>query len=1075
MLSLRRCFWLAGIALILVSTVLAGTTGKVAGKVLDATTGEPLYGVNVLLEGTNLGAATSADGRYFILNVPPALYSVRAQYIGYAMTTIQNVRVTVDITTEVNFDLEMEALQGEQIIKVAERPLIEKKSTNERRIVRAEDLENLPVRDAQEIIALQTGAVKVGQQLHIRGGRREEVAYFIDGVYQVNDFNRVDRPESGEVSATALEEVSFQAGGFDAEYGSATAGLINMSTKIGGNEFEFSGELATDEFLSEREAMLGTYSYGQNIYNFNISGPLTQKLGYFINAERQFNRDRDPTAGSHPRSSYLGDFGEDGLEGTEDEGEGDGIRQYGEYEAFKEWGPLPKNWEKVSMLTGNLNFSQGALRLKLGGNYSNNEWTSWDINVNPLNRRGLYALESVPLWKSQTYAAYLRGTWAMNPNTLLDLQVSRFNDSYQNGNADHWENYFLYGLRDIPTAQLEELFGAGADETAVRDMLQSQYDDLEWLYENQDQYTTDEDGYLLFQPELSANGIEPRLSNAYAGFWAPGTIFGYFEKNETGYTGINADFKTQQGSHELRAGGELRSYLIRYYQIGNPERLASTFFNNAPVTTTEFTEEIAAGNARFTRYDSYDEYIQNYWFQAFKNAYAENIGYTFDGSEEIGTSVRSDRDGYRDPKVGGLYVQDKVELDDLIMNLGLRFDYISPMNMEFLDPALIVLNSQGAIAETVYKDENGEYSYYEPTYMPVTTAGDTTWIDTEGTYQLVEREPFKLLSPRLGFAFPVTDRTVFHAQYGKYVQQPQLNRLYLSYLRFSSNLSQGNYTTSGNPLLDPVRTTSYEVGFKKQLGDNASIDLTVFYKQLTDYVQVRNVARARPIVYAQFVNGDYGSIKGLSASFQLRRTGYVQAFVNYTLQYAGGTGSTGLSSSNIAWQDGNYPTYVSPLDFDQRHTGSINIDVRSTAKDRLPEAGANFLFTFGSGRRYTPTTVNSFVFPNTTDTPIAPLNSGVMPWVFNLDMKLDKNWQAGPMKFNTYLWVKNLTDRKNVRDVHDGTGQADYDGWFSTPEGETWLTNPDNNEDIYEMRMENPVYWEAPRTVMLGMRFYLDR
>ena len=119
---------------LLASLAIAGTTGKVAGIVKDATTGEPLYGVNVVVRGTNLGAASGDDGRYYILNVPPGLYEVQAQYIGYAMMTIQNVRVTVDITSEVNFDMAMEALQGQEVIKVAERPLIEKKATNERRI-----------------------------------------------------------------------------------------------------------------------------------------------------------------------------------------------------------------------------------------------------------------------------------------------------------------------------------------------------------------------------------------------------------------------------------------------------------------------------------------------------------------------------------------------------------------------------------------------------------------------------------------------------------------------------------------------------------------------------------------------------------------------------------------------------------------------------------------------------------------------------------------------------------------------------------------------------------------------------
>ncbi len=1056
------------VLLAMTSFLLAGTTGKIAGVAKDATTGEPLFGVNVVVEGTNMGAATGSDGRFFILNVPPGLYNVQAQYIGYAMLTIQGVRVTVDITTEVDFEMDMEAIQGEQVIKVAERPLIEKKSTNERRIVRAEDLENLPVRDAQEIISLQTGAVKVGEQLYIRGGRREEVAYFIDGVYQVNDFDRFDRPESGEVSSNALEEVSFQAGGFDAEYGSATAGLINMSTKTGGSKIDIAGEVATDEFLSTEKAQLGTYSYGQNVYNLSLSGPITKNLSFYVNGEKQWNLDRYRSAGPHAEADYIGDVGMDGIADTEDTDgtEGDGIRQYGEYTVRKEYGPLTNNWENKRLVTGNLLFSMGNLRTKIGGNYSNNVWQKFN-HATFRNRRAPFAAESIPVWKSQTYAAYIRTTWTISAKSLLDIQVATFKDAYQNGNQQHWDQFFLYGFKEMPYAQLEELMTG--DQDLVRQMLANEYDDFKYVWENVDDYLSEDGSMISFQPELQSNGIEPRTLNAWAGYRPPGHVFGSYEQNETGYVGFNTDFKTQQGPHEIRVGAEMRKYLIRYYRIGSPERLASTFFNSTPYDQDAFTELHDADDPLVSKYDDYQAYIDNYWFQAYKTAYAENMGYEVDASSNLDVSLADNRDGPREPLIGGVYFQDKIELDDLVMNIGLRYDHINPRNFTLRDPSNVILDSLGSIAETVYADEDGIYNSYTPT-----DDLDGNPVDHTGIMQLNEREAFNLISPRLGFAFPVTDRTVFHAQYGKYVQQPQLNRLFLSYLRFAANLSQGNYTTSGNPELDPVRTTSYEIGFKQQLSNNSSIDLTVFYKQMTDYVQIRNVDEAKPVVYARYVNGDYGSVKGLSASFQLRRTGYIQAFVNYTLQYAGGTGSTGTGQYKIAWQDGNYPTFVSPLDFDQRHTGSVNVDFRTTEKDRLSEAGLNLLLTFGSGRRYTPMEINSAVFPGTSDTPIASLNSGTMPWVFQLDTRLDKNWYVGPFKLNTYLWVKNALDRVNVRDVHDGTGQADYDGWFNTPPGEAWAAEPTNNVFLYNLRANEPYNYESPRTVLLGVRFYLN-
>lgn len=1028
--------------------LLAGTTGKVAGICTDDETGKPLMGVNIVLKGTMYGAASGTDGRFFILNVPPGLYEVEASYIGYAKMTVQNVRVTVDITTDVNFPLKSETIQGQDVVVIAERPLIEAKATNERRVVRAEELENLPIREIQDIAALQTGAVKVGNQLHIRGGRVEEVAYYVDGVYQVNDYSRQNRPQAGEISTSAIEELSYQAGGFDAEYGNATSGLINMSTKIGGDKWTFGGEAVTDEFLSKTKSILGTYSYGYNLYNLSAGGPITDRIRVYGSLERKFARDRRTSVTSHPEGTYLGDF------------DGDGLKDYEEYDVKAVYGPLPNNQSSKWNGAGNIFLNLHPFRVKIGGNFSTEKFREYNHDFAAFNP------ENNPLWKTKTYAAYTRTTWTISNKSLINAQISYFKDAYATGHPKYWDEFLKYGTKELPAYQYAEIY-QGADPiydpfnmTAAQ---QAAYDRALADTSKYDYYLGDDGFYwLVTQPYLYGNGYTgPRGSNAYAGFYPNGTIsiHNAFEKNETSYIGGNVDFKTQQGSHEIRVGGELRSYTVRYYRIGAPERLASTYIDHPPVTEDEFNEMDLKNTDRL-RASDYAEYLENYWIMAYKNAYGENMGYTYDGSEYLDDDLEDNPDGPRRPKIGGLYIQDKVEMKDLIVNLGFRYDYISPGNLKFRDNTYIVLDSLGQIARNVYQNEDGVYDSYAPTPF-----------DSEGRTQLVKAPDYHIISPRLGLAFPVTDRTVFHAQYGRYVQQVQLNRLFISYLRFASNLQQGNYTISGNPSLEPVKTTSYEVGFKQQLGMNSSIDITMYYKQLTGYVQIRNVVGARPVVYATYVNGDYGTIKGLSFSYNLRRTHYVQAMINYTLQYANGTGSTATGQYKISWQSGNYPTYTSPLDFDQRHTGSIILDFRTTAKDRLKRVGANMVFTFGSGRRYTPTEINSAVFPKTSDSPIAALNSGVMPFVYQLNLKLDKTATFGNVDVNFYLWIQNVLNTKNVRDVYDGTGLADVDGWFATPDGQQWANTPGNRVDLYKMYLNTPFHYETPRIIRFGVKF----
>jgi len=1024
----NRLFLAVVVVFIVAGIVVGGTTGKVAGTVVDKQSGKPLAGVNIILVGTMMGAATDENGRYVIFDVPPGLYTIEASFIGYTKVSIKNIRVSVDLTTTVDFELEPEAIKGKEIVVVAKRPIIEKSATNERRVVRAEDVENLPVRQIQDIAALQTGVVRVGNDLYVRGGRREEVAYYVDGVYQVNLY---DLSVAADISARAIEEVSYQAGGFDAEYGSANSGIVNVSTRIGGEKPSFSFEAVTDEFLSEEEKILGTYSYGYNLYNFTFGGPIGKRIRYFGSLERQFQRDRRTSVGPHPKGEWLGDL------------DGDGIKEYDEYDVKMVYGPLPGNKAARWLGVGNLLFDFKPIKIKVGGNLELGERREY------IHEYSAFNWDRMPKRKDKTYSFYSRLTWAINPRTLMKLQYSYFFDGFERGDPIFWDDFLKYGIRELPISKYEEIYSGTISDT-------SKYD----------YYVKDEEYWLVVQPQLSANGVQPRDRREYALFTAPGHVYDDYSKNETSYKGFSFDFKTQRGVHELKFGGELRYHTIRYYRIAAPIRLGYMYIENPPYTAVEFDSLKSVGAPGVRKYEDYEDYIEKYWFNAYKYAYAENLGYTIDGKNYINEDVTKNRDGMRRPVVGGFYLQDKIELKDLIVNLGVRYDYINPSNLRFRNPTYIVIDSLGFIAERVYKDENGEYTSYQPTYD---INGNP--IDLVGVEQLIPSKKYKIISPRLGFAFPVTDRTVFHAQYGKYVQQPELNRVLISYLRFASNLQQGNFTISGNPDLEPVKTTAYELGFRQQIGMNSSVDITVFYKQLTGYVQVRNVVGARPVVYATYVNGDYGTVKGLSFSYQLRRTGRVQAFVNYTLQWANGTGSTATSQYRIAWQGGNYPTYVAPLDYDQRHTGSINLDIRSTEKDIIGKAGLNILLTFGSGRRYTPTAINSAVFPRISDTPIAAINSGVMPWTYQIDVKLDKTFNFGNTRLVLYVWISNLLNTKNVRYVYEGTGLPDTDGWFNTSEGKMWMSNPDNRVDLYEMMVKHPYNWETPRTIRFGLKF----
>lgn len=218
--------------LLLFGQAYSGNTGKIAGKIVDKDSNEPLIAANIIIVGTTMGAAADQIGQYFINNVPPGIYTVRGMMMGYKMVEVKNVRVLTDLTTEVNFGLEISVIEGEIITLVAERPLVEKDVTAKMAVVQGSDIaEKMPVTSVREVLTLQAGFVEdESGGLHLRGGRNGEVAYYIDGIL-------VEDPVGGgfgsSIDVNSIQELSVLTGGFNAEYGDAMSGIINITTKEG--------------------------------------------------------------------------------------------------------------------------------------------------------------------------------------------------------------------------------------------------------------------------------------------------------------------------------------------------------------------------------------------------------------------------------------------------------------------------------------------------------------------------------------------------------------------------------------------------------------------------------------------------------------------------------------------------------------------------------------------------------------------------------------------------------------------------------------------------------------------------
>ena len=931
--------------LLLVPAVLsAGVTGKIRGKVIDKESKEALVGANVAIEGTSMGATTNVDGEYIILSVPAGTYAVKSTFVGYASTNVTNVRVNSDLTTSLDFALSTEAIQVTGVEIIAERPMVNKSATNAVRVVSGDELANIPVRGVGAVVALQAGVVFQGGELFIRGGRLDEVGYFIDGA-DARD------PRTGRNAMTivpeAVEEFQVQAGGYNAEYGGANAGIVRQQLKTGTSKFTASFRAESDDFAKTGKSYMGGYSYGYNDFSGTVAGPLfSEKVKFFLAGQK--TKQADPTAAYWTGFEFKG-LAEDVTGSTINPNTGvldtlDLIVPAGNVTGrkFDQWAG-----------NGTLTFDLNPILIRLSGSAS---YTKTLFNPTPI--RNIFAQDRLPNIDRSNNLYSAKITHFVQPETYYDLTVSYSDQRLKRFDPYFKDDYLGYGDSSRAAAFGFEYFSRAQAPQDIRT-----------------------NGFPFTRPGgLNFNG---------------GGTVGYQKRKQTYISGA-LDLTHQMAGHELKGGFSYREHRVRNYQIGALEALLGSLISNPDAARN-------GGAARDLLFRT--------------GGVPNNYGYDIYGNETSDTGL----DGVKKPKYISGYIQDKFEVNDLVINAGLRFDSFNNDDYEFIDP----LN---------------------PSYDP-----QNATVDVNGTRK---KATFKSVSPRLGFSFPVTDRTVFHVQYGKFVQAPQLNDIYLSTSQIALAFTGRNFIANPNGFgLDPVRTTQYEIGFTQQFSDVASFDLTTFYKDIQGQIQydiVTTQAGSPTASYNVLQNGDFATTKGLELTLRLRRINRMQASVNYTLSDAQGTGSSRSSTVSSVQAGPERPTVLSPLGFNQTHRGTINVDYRYGKDDGgalLSQLGANLLFTFNSGHAYTKALASSSAGQRgpeeagilsdddpRTRKPDGAINGATTPWVFQVDLRVDKTISIANMfDVNLYVYVQNLLDTKNVLNVYSRSGVASDDGFLSNP------------------------------------------
>ena len=433
----------------------------------------------------------------------------------------------------------------------------------------------------------------------------------------------------------------------------------------------------------------------------------------------------------------------------------------------------------------------------------------------------------------------------------------------------------------------------------------------------------------------------------------------------------------------------------------------------------------------------------------------DGYGYdiTFDAAGKAHLSeLDSGPDGPKHPKTWSLFAQDKYERSGVIVNGGLRFDHIN-------------VDTPALLSERFPLGEPG-------------SPGNNS--DSLESQDLQSNKTYARLSPRLGIAFPVDEKTVLRFNYGQFYQQPNLQDLYVSYRFLEYKIKTGGYFVGfGNPNLRPERTTAYEVGVQRQVGDRVRLDATAYYKDVKDLVEITNIPSS-PKSFSSYRNRDFATIKGLDIGMTMRPINHISGNLSYSLSFAQGTGSVSNTQRNIAWVGTETPKQTVPLDFDQRHKVSMNLDYR-LGKGEGPawggfkvfeRAGVNALFNVASGTPYTPTKVyNEVTLAAVSSEPSGPLNSRYGPWNLSLDLKATREFEISGLKMEAFVWGLNVFDSKNPVFVYTSTGTAVSTNWLDTDDGQAFLANTGaDGARLYDLATNNPNLYSNPRLVRFGLR-----
>ncbi len=817
-----------GLVLILSVPSFAGL-GKIAGTVTNQDTGEPLPGAQVLIVGTTMGAAANAQGQYFILNVPPGTYTLRVTFMGYTAKEVQDVRAQLDVTTTVDCQLKETVIEGEMVTVVAERPTVDKTMTATKITFDPEIVDNiLPVNTLNDI--LQTSVTTQS----MRGANKTGVGYMIDGVN--------------------LTDIMFSSGG-------GTDGYTNVKRNT-----NYIGSSGTGEFVNES--------------NLPVSGRTAEMPQTTVDVVQSSVAQADVIAGT-----FNAEYG------------------------------ASAGVINIASKSGGKNYS-GKLfvRSSLGGL----DYAGPDV-YNAVVSGGKTAAD---LYNEQKQKL----TNAANPLAAL---MNWTPDSYEAGEDPRITSEFSFGG---PLTSKGNFFFSGnflndhgrfpgEFQREVGGSLKLNYDitssDRLTLYGKLDDWGqlfgwTNRSYSYMYQFWLEGQPVWDRMG--LASYLKHTHVFNTasFLETTVSYVGNEKTWGYKPVDDKLQYDNYGDDWLILDTKAEADKYLnepTTRIFNTAPgndpnYQVTGFQNQIRFGIAGY-HYENLKTstltLATNYTNQiSFHHQLKAGLEYKLNNVDRFShkSSV-----GFPDPSFKfetviydinpwsfGTFVQDKIEYEGIIVNLGARFDAYN-LNTKFWD-------SYFAPVKWDTLDENNQAL--------------NVWNATK------ESDTHYYFSPRIGVSHPITENAAMHYSWGIYTTQPNLGYWLQNYGAFANTSLPAVWNSDP----DPEKATAYEIGFNVALANDLGVDVTAYYRDVRNGTAIgysinqdKTITKTDWSLYTYYTNWGYRDSRGVELNFWKRPTperyfGIVGLSGNLSVSYAYDKSSAG---GNSIAQDGS--TFTNQLSY----------------------------------------------------------------------------------------------------------------------------------------------------------------